>query len=610
MKSLDLDKWHRDVEEYCSQLIVVLSDGDESLRRIGDLVQGKLREHRERSKVSLAFVGQYSAGKSSIISALTGRDDIAISADITTDRCTPYDWLAAGLRLVDTPGLYTEREDHDEMTNQEIERSDLLAFCLTVALFDHITLPKFQELAVEHRYWPKMLLIVNKLLSEAGDPDERIENYRENLDQMLGSTLLRSVPVVFVDAKLYLEGSKKHNERLIDKSRFAELVAALNKLTQERDLLGRADTAIRFVLGGTNEAILALSGGEESDKAFLHLLNRHLELLATSRKALRREFKDAANAAARIVLEEGDELLAAVHGGGQEQFAISEKQCHRRVRARIEAIQEGLQRKVLEIGGLLQRDVQEIQSLPLFEQFARRVKEGSGEVEHVTSRLLKTPRLANQMGVLQNVAAGLAGLLVLTSKGNAQTGVKTSQDAATALATSSGTGSMEHIGNASGSWHAGGHEGVAITHLDHAITNTVDHINSTFHLHLSSDAMIRASHSTSHFLQSVGPFLALGAATASVWGMVEEKRALEALGRLRQELHEKFAVARDQVFESFEKQGAIFDADVLMPLQREILAKRDAAEAEMASGNERVEHLRELRARLENSLGELASMAW
>jgi GTPase SAR1 family protein len=607
---LDLDKWHQDVEEYCGQLVALLSDGDDSLRGIGDLVKGKLREHRERSKVSLAFVGQYSAGKSTIISALTGRDDIAISADITTDRCTPYDWLAAGLRVVDTPGLYTERPDHDEMTNQEIERSDLLAFCLTVALFDHITLPKFRELAVERRYWPKMLLVVNKLLSEAGDPEERIENYQANLDQMLGSTLLRSVPVVFVDAKLYIEGSKKNNERVVDKSRFGELVAALNKLTQERDLLGRADTSIRFVLNGTNEAILALSGGEESDKAFVHLLNRHLELLASSRKALRREFKNAANTAARVALEEGDELLAAVNGGGQEQFAISERQCHRRVRDRIEAIQEELQRKILEIGALLQRDVQEIQSLPLFEQFARRVKEGGGGVEQVTSRLLKTPRLPIQLAVLQNVAAGLAGLLVLPSKGSAQTGTTASHGAVSAPVTSSGTESIGHVGNASGSWHAGGHEGVAMTHLDHAITNTVDHINSTFHLHLSPDAMIRASHSTSHFLQSVGPFLALGAAAATVWGMVEEKRAAEALGRVRQELHERFAAARDQVFESFEKQGAIFDADVLMPLQKEILVKREEAEAEMASGNERVEHLRELRARLEMSLGELSSMAW
>ncbi|HEV2853137.1 MAG TPA: GTPase [Thermoanaerobaculia bacterium] len=607
---MDLDKWHRDVEEYCSQLVALLRDGDDSLRGIGELVERKLREHRARSKVSLAFVGQYSAGKSSIISALTGRDDIAISADITTDRCTPYDWLGAGIRLVDTPGLYTEYQDHDEMTKQEIERSDLLAFCITVALFDHITLPNFHELAIECRYWPKMLIVVNKLLSEAGDPEERIENYRANLDQMLESTLLRSVPVVFVDAKLYLEGVKVNNKRLVDKSRFAELILALNKLTKDKDLLGRADTAIRFVLNGTNEAILALSGGEESDKSFLHLLNRYLELLASARKALRREFKNAANAAARVVLEEGDELIAAVNGGGQEQFAASEMRCHQRVRDRIEVIQEELQRKILGVGASLQRDVQEIQSLPLFELFVQRVKEGGGGVEKVTSRLFRTSRLANQMGVLQKVAAGLAGLLVLTSKGNAQTVTKTSQDAAAALATSSGLGSVEHVGNASGSWHTGGHEGVAMTCLDHAITNTVDHINSTFHLHLSSDAIVQASHSTSHFLQSVGPFLALGAAATSVWGMVEEKKAEEALGRVRRELHEKFAAARDQIFEKFEKQGAIFDADALMALQKEVLAKREEAEADMASGNDRVQRLRALRTRLETSLGELATMAW
>ncbi len=610
MERLDLDKWYRAAEEYCSVLVALLRDGDESLRNIGELVKERLKEHRERSKVSFAFVGQYNAGKSTIISALTGRDDIAISTDITTDRCTPYEWLAAGLRLVDTPGLYTERQDHDQMTNQEIERSDLIAFALTVALFDHITLPKFRELAVEHRYWPKMLLVVNKLFSEAGDPEERIEHYRENLNQMFGSTtVLRSVPVVFVDAKLYLEGAKNNNGRLVEKSRFRALIAALNKLSQERDLLGRADTAIRLVLGGTNEAILALSGGEKSDVVFLHLLNRYLELITSGRKALRREFRNAANAAARVVLEEGAELMAALDGSEQEQFAVSERQCHQRVRDRIEEIQNELQRKILEIGTLLQRDVKEIQSLPLFEQFARRMKEGGGGVEKVASRLLMTPRLERQMGVLQNVAIGLGGLLAPSSKAGAQTAAKASQGVVGAL-TRSGTERVTYAERASGSWHTGGQQGVAMTYLDDAIKNTVDHINSTFHLHLSSDAMIRASHSTSHFLQAVGPILALGAAANSVWGMIEEKAAVEALGRVRQEIHDKFSAARDQIVEKFERQGATFDSDVLTPLQKEVLAKREDAEAEMVTGNERLENLRELRARLEASLEELGSTPW
>jgi ribosome biogenesis GTPase A len=39
----------------------------------------------ERKELRLAFVGKYSSGKSAIISALTGRKDIKIDANVATD---------------------------------------------------------------------------------------------------------------------------------------------------------------------------------------------------------------------------------------------------------------------------------------------------------------------------------------------------------------------------------------------------------------------------------------------------------------------------------------------------------------------------------------------
>ena len=63
-------------------------------------------------KIHLVFVGQYSAGKSSIISMLTGRRDIKIGEGITTQKVTKYDWN--GIEVIDTPGIHTElRPDHD-----------------------------------------------------------------------------------------------------------------------------------------------------------------------------------------------------------------------------------------------------------------------------------------------------------------------------------------------------------------------------------------------------------------------------------------------------------------------------------------------------------------
>ncbi|MHC5719116.1 MAG: GTPase, partial [Nostoc sp.] len=78
----------------------------------------ELKQYYEQGFLTVAFVGQYSAGKSTMMSALTGRRDIHIGADITTDKTTSYDWN--GIQLIDTPGLFTDRKDHDEITYEAI----------------------------------------------------------------------------------------------------------------------------------------------------------------------------------------------------------------------------------------------------------------------------------------------------------------------------------------------------------------------------------------------------------------------------------------------------------------------------------------------------------
>ena len=52
--------------------------------------------------VGIVFAGQYSAGKSSILKAITGRQDIDIGPNITTKVPHEYDWN--GIVVIDTPG--------------------------------------------------------------------------------------------------------------------------------------------------------------------------------------------------------------------------------------------------------------------------------------------------------------------------------------------------------------------------------------------------------------------------------------------------------------------------------------------------------------------------
>lgn len=114
-------------KDSCIKFDNFLAQGNtEELTAIRKKLRDELKEYRESGLLTVTFVGQYNAGKSTTISALTGRRDIRIDSDIATDKTASYDWN--GIKLVDTPGLFTDRKDHDAITYEVINKADLLVF--------------------------------------------------------------------------------------------------------------------------------------------------------------------------------------------------------------------------------------------------------------------------------------------------------------------------------------------------------------------------------------------------------------------------------------------------------------------------------------------------
>lgn len=243
-----------------------------------------LQEFRQRGFLTIAFVGEYSAGKSSLISALTGRRDLAISADIATDQCREYEWN--GVRLIDTPGLWTERKDHDARTYDAIAKADLLVYCLTYSLFDTTTLANFKELAFERNYQTKMLLLVNKMSAETGDVEDRIRHYTASLQESLVPNDLTQFPVAFCDARDQLDGEDESDEELKALSRFDVLTAILNKFIEAKGATARLDTPLRIVLSSLDDVTEACSRDDGRDDQQLHLLKKLTGVVTRQRRAL------------------------------------------------------------------------------------------------------------------------------------------------------------------------------------------------------------------------------------------------------------------------------------------------------------------------------------
>ncbi len=91
-------------------------------------------EYKQQTKLTIAFIGQYNAGKSTLIKTLTGDPTVRISAEICTDQVTEYPWQ--DVLLLDSPGIYAGKTDHDEITLDRISKCDLLVFVVPNELFN------------------------------------------------------------------------------------------------------------------------------------------------------------------------------------------------------------------------------------------------------------------------------------------------------------------------------------------------------------------------------------------------------------------------------------------------------------------------------------------
>lgn len=339
---------------------------DEQLKVIDEKLRQDLDKYYQNGILTIAFIGQYSAGKSTIISALTGRRDIYIDADIATDTTTLYDWN--GIKIIDTPGLYTDRTEHDQITYDAIEKSDLLVFCLTSTLFDNITSDNFKKLAYDQEYAGKMMLVINKMSQESGEQQELIENYKENLAKTLDPYPLEHFPLSFIDAKDYCEGIDEKDDLLIELSGFSEFIQPLNQFIEEKHIMARLDTPVRITLSKLNDAELTVQRDETEDAAYLELVDRCAKIVEEQRKIFQTKVKKIA---LDIYSKVRKEATLLVEGLGEIQDEEKLEELGNKADNNIQQHCNSAQKQLEEIANQVQVDLMESLQEVLTSDFAQ-----------------------------------------------------------------------------------------------------------------------------------------------------------------------------------------------------------------------------------------------
>lgn len=310
--------------------------------------------------VVLVFAGQYSAGKSTIMKALTGREDIAIGAGITTQEAHTYEW--EGVRVVDTPGVHTElRPDHDEIAYRAIADADLLVFVMTNELFDSHLAQHFRKLAIERGKAHEMMLVVNKMRRCAkGNSPEAQNVICEDLRKVLVPFTPEDLRASFIDAEAALESKTEPDAAIAAvlwrKSGLEPFTQNLNDFVRHKGLTGRYTTALYNLEQVLQEALAAETTGDKDVDALEELLLQRRRALLETQDRIPRAVEGEIQRAGSQIREEGRKIADMINGSADQAAVDRELQT---AQDRVQRLTEQLGESIQVVIGKHMKDLDE-----------------------------------------------------------------------------------------------------------------------------------------------------------------------------------------------------------------------------------------------------------
>ena len=269
--------------------------------------------------ITLAFAGQYSAGKSTILRALTGLEDIATGAGITTAETRTLDWN--GVQVVDTPGIHTSpRPDHDAISYEAISQADLLVFVITNELFDSHIGDHFRKLAIDREKGHETILVVNKMdrTADGNTPGTR-ETITDALREPLAPFTPEDLSITFTAAQSALEADREEDDEIAGMLRedgnIENLVLNLNNLISKKGLTARHTTTLYAVDQMMQEAMTLEPTGDTDVDTLMMVYNQNLRVMDETRSQLRESTNNAILESMELINRTGAECAQNLRQG-------------------------------------------------------------------------------------------------------------------------------------------------------------------------------------------------------------------------------------------------------------------------------------------------------
>lgn len=372
-------------------------------------------------KLKLVFIGQYSAGKSSIIKMLTG-EDVATGAEITTQTSASYFWR--GLSIIDTPGIHTElRPDHDKITYEEINQAALLVFVITNEGFSQQMGDHFRLLAMEQKRADNMVLVVNKMdRTSLGNTPEQQAIIADDLKKVTGSEYdPEDLYLSFLDTTSYFDSLTETDEdvrnELLELSGRETFIANLNRFVDAKGIVAKLAKPLYIMADQLRGAIgKGISEPDNDIAAFAGTIEHRQAMLADCKRKLLRDVRDIAEKYRDEIVSIGRDTVSAACGSTDEaQFNDNMAIGERKIGDIIAKSANELEDKIRESVTALNEDIRAYDSSAFVQKVNTNLQTKLDHGEELPNKVAVTGALTALAGVALkfNNPAAVAGAVPL-----------------------------------------------------------------------------------------------------------------------------------------------------------------------------------------------------
>lgn len=298
---------------------------------------------------TLMIYGVYNAGKSTLLNALFGKEEMAKTGDAPeTYEVKAYNYN--GYTIYDTPGINAPIE-HQKVTDEHLKKCELIIFVLSNngSFEERYIYEKIGEVIKTKK--PILIAINNKVGIDMDSIEAQNEINKVNLhliticDEIGIKEAEKRVSIAFVDAKTALEGKLENEQELIEESKIEAFEKMIDKLLGEA---GKQEVinALHIYMGTYVQETLTLID-EKIDNPEIKKTQELITYFEKMKQKVYVELKDVAMQTVSIATANLFELLLSGQKEEIEKMIVKiMEEVNQKVKQKIEKIQDEMRSKI------------------------------------------------------------------------------------------------------------------------------------------------------------------------------------------------------------------------------------------------------------------------